>query len=104
MPVHRGQKSQTNTRSALDFGKMLMDSCNALALGNVEQGEFGVPDSRKAKAMAPDVAEIDYALARSLWASGDEEAALDAMNRAARYLPYLDREIVAVQASINRRP
>ena len=59
-------------------------------------------DSRMAKTLAPNVAEIDYAIARSLWAAGDEEAALEAMNRAAYYLPYLDREIAAIQGELDR--
>lgn len=54
-------------------------------------------DARAAVAQEPAIAELKYALARAEIAAGDFTAALDHLHEAARYMPFVERDIKALE-------
>lgn len=57
-------------------------------------------DARAAVAQEPAIAELKYALARAELAAGDSHAALAHLREASFYMPYLDRDIRALETRI----
>ena len=60
-------------------------------------------DARAAVAQEPAIAELKYALARAELAAGDKHAALIHLQEASYYMPFLDRDIQALEKQIADR-
>lgn len=63
--------------------------------------EKALHEARSAVAQAPAIAELKYALARAEIAIGDDRAALAHLNEILRYLPFVAREIAALEKRIS---
>ncbi|MBI1392692.1 MAG: hypothetical protein GC152_08130 [Alphaproteobacteria bacterium] len=65
-----------------------------------ERAADALRDARAAIAQEPAFAELKYALARAELAAGDDHAALAHLQEASHYLPFLDRDIQALEKRI----